>query len=66
MVPLVGSVMELHLVRDDTEQILADVAAEKGVMLTIPIGTMIELPRAALTAHRIADAATSSPSAPTT
>ena len=57
MVPLVGSVMELHLVRDETEQILADVAAEKGVMLTIPIGTMIELPRAALTAHRIADAA---------
>ena len=57
MVPLVGSVMELHLVRDETEQILADVAAEQGVTLTIPIGTMIELPRAALTAHRIADAA---------
>jgi pyruvate,orthophosphate dikinase len=57
MVPLVGSVMELHLVRDETEQILADVAAEKGVTLTIPIGTMIELPRAALTAHRFADAA---------
>ncbi len=57
MVPLVGSVMELHLVRDETEQILAEVAAEKGVTLTIPIGTMIELPRAALTAHRIADAA---------
>ena len=57
MVPLVGSVMELHLVRDETEQILADVAAETGVTLTIPIGTMIELPRAALTAHRIADAA---------
>jgi pyruvate,orthophosphate dikinase len=36
---------------------VAEVAAEKGVTLTIPIGTMIELPRAALTAHRIADAA---------
>ena len=57
MVPLVGSVMELHLVRDEAERILADVAAERGVTLTIPIGTMIELPRAALTAHRIADAA---------
>jgi len=34
--------------------------------LEIRIGTMIELPRAALTAHRIADAPTSSPSAPTT
>jgi pyruvate,orthophosphate dikinase len=57
MVPLVGSVMELHLVRDEAEEILAEVAAAKGVSLTIPIGTMIELPRAALTAHRIAEAA---------
>jgi pyruvate,orthophosphate dikinase len=57
MVPLVGSVMELHLVRDEAEQILAAVAAENGVTLSIPIGTMIELPRAALTAHRIAEAA---------
>ena len=57
MVPLVGSVMELHLVRDESEEILAEVAAAKGVSLTIPIGTMIELPRAALTAHRIAEAA---------
>ncbi|WP_059021141.1 pyruvate, phosphate dikinase [Mycobacterium sp. M26] len=57
MVPLVGSVMELHLVRDETERILADVAADNGVALNVPIGTMIELPRAALTAHRIADAA---------
>ncbi len=57
MVPLVGSVMELHLVRDEAEQILADVAADHGVTLQIPIGTMIELPRAALTAHRIAEAA---------
>lgn len=57
MVPLVGSAMELHLVRDEAEQILKQVAAEKGITLSIPIGTMIELPRAALTAHRIADAA---------
>jgi pyruvate,orthophosphate dikinase len=57
MVPLVGSVMELHLVRDESEEILAEVATAKGVSLTIPIGTMIELPRAALTAHRIAEAA---------
>ncbi len=54
---LVGSVMELHLVRDEAERILAMVAAENGVTLSVPIGTMIELPRAALTAHRIADAA---------
>ena len=46
MVPLVGSVMELHLVRDETERILTEVGAERGVTLTVPVGTMIELPRA--------------------
>ncbi len=57
MVPLVGSVMELHLVRDEIEQVIAEVAAENEIDLAIPIGTMIELPRAALTAGRIAEAA---------
>jgi pyruvate, orthophosphate dikinase len=57
MVPLVGSVMELHLVRDEAEHLLATVAEERGVRLDVPIGTMIELPRAALTAQRIAEAA---------
>ncbi|GAB3268283.1 pyruvate, phosphate dikinase [Kineosporia babensis] len=57
MVPLVGSVMELFLIRDEADQILATVAQEQGVELDIPIGTMIELPRAALTAARVAEAA---------
>ena len=57
MVPLVGSVMELHLIRDETDAILADVREREGVDLDIPIGTMIELPRAALTAFRIAEVA---------
>jgi pyruvate,orthophosphate dikinase len=57
MVPLVGSVMELHLVRDEIDGVVAEVAQAAGVALDIPIGTMIELPRAALTAHRIAEAA---------
>ena len=57
MVPLAASVMELHLVRDEAEAILAAVAAEQGVALRIPIGAMIELPRAALTADRMAQAA---------
>jgi len=57
MVPLVGSVMELFLIRDEADGILQAVAAETGVAQTIPIGTMIELPRAALTATRIAEAA---------
>jgi pyruvate,orthophosphate dikinase len=57
MVPLVGSVMELHLVRDEADSILAEVAASEGVDLAIPIGTMVELPRAALTAFRVAEVA---------
>jgi pyruvate,orthophosphate dikinase len=57
MVPLVASVMELHLIRDEIDQVIAGVATDTGVPLTIPIGTMIELPRAALTAERIAESA---------
>jgi pyruvate,orthophosphate dikinase len=57
MVPLVGSVMELHLVRDEADGILAEVAETSGVPLRVPIGTMIELPRAALTSKRIATVA---------
>ena len=55
MVPLVGSVMELHLVRDEIDIVVAEASA--GVTLDVPIGTMIELPRAALTARRIAESA---------
>ncbi|TMR06875.1 pyruvate, phosphate dikinase [Actinomadura soli] len=57
MIPLVGAVRELEIVRADAERMLAEVAAETGVALDMPIGTMIELPRAALTAGRIARAA---------
>ena len=57
MVPLVGSVMELHLIRDESDLIVAEIAEREGIALDIPIGTMIELPRAALTARRIAEVA---------
>jgi pyruvate,orthophosphate dikinase len=57
MVPLVGSVMELHLVRDEALRIMAEVGAARGVPLDLPVGVMIELPRAALTADRIAEVA---------
>ena len=57
MIPLVGSVMELFLIRDESDQILREVAESTGVSQTIPIGTMVELPRAALTATRVAEAA---------
>jgi pyruvate,orthophosphate dikinase len=57
MIPLVGSVMELFLIRDEADAILRSVAEQTHVPQTIPIGTMIELPRAALTSTRIAEAA---------
>jgi len=57
MIPLVGDVHELTIVAERAERIVAQVAAETGVNLEFPIGTMIELPRAALTAGRIAERA---------
>ncbi|UCN16050.1 pyruvate, phosphate dikinase [Cellulomonas iranensis] len=54
MVPLVGSVQELRLVRERALAIMAEVGAERGVPVELPVGCMIELPRAALTADRIA------------
>jgi pyruvate,orthophosphate dikinase len=57
MIPLVGSHMELKITRTSAEQVIVDVARERKVELPIEIGTMIELPRAALTANRIAQVA---------
>jgi pyruvate,orthophosphate dikinase len=57
MIPLVGAVQELELARDETEQVLAQVAEETGTEVHTLIGTMIEIPRAAMTAGQIATAA---------
>ncbi|MFF7276521.1 pyruvate, phosphate dikinase [Streptomyces griseorubiginosus] len=57
MIPLVGTVQELEIVREEADQVVADVEAATGVELKLSIGTMIELPRAALTAGQIAEAA---------
>ena len=58
MVPLVGSVRELQLVREEAEGIIASVAASHGVDLSgVSIGAMIELPRAAMTAEDLAEEA---------
>ncbi len=57
MVPLVGTVQELEIVRDEADQVIAEVEAATGTNLKLTIGTMIELPRAALTAAQIAEAA---------
>jgi pyruvate,orthophosphate dikinase len=53
MIPLVSVVSELEMLRAESETVLAEVSAATGVALDIPIGTMIELPRAAVTADEI-------------
>ncbi|MDQ6650749.1 MAG: pyruvate, phosphate dikinase [Actinomycetota bacterium] len=57
MIPLVGAVQELEVIRDEALGILTEVSEQTGQQLDALIGTMIELPRAALTAGQIAEAA---------
>ncbi|MFI7136508.1 pyruvate, phosphate dikinase [Streptomyces massasporeus] len=57
MIPLVGTVQELEIVREEADAVIAEVEAASGTQLKLSIGTMIELPRAALTAGQIAEAA---------
>jgi pyruvate,orthophosphate dikinase len=57
MVPLVGAVQELETVRTEAEGVLREVAEATGVEVHTLIGTMIEVPRAAMTAGQIAEAA---------
>jgi len=54
MIPLVGHVKELSNQKAIVERTIADVEKEKGVQLKVLIGTMIEVPRAAVTADDIA------------
>ncbi|MEU0909945.1 pyruvate, phosphate dikinase [Streptomyces althioticus] len=57
MIPLVGTVQELEIVREEADKVIAEVEETTGTRLNLAIGTMIELPRAALTAGQIAEAA---------
>ncbi len=57
MIPLVASVRELDLVRARIKQVAIDVQEETGTTVPHKIGTMIELPRAAMTAGEIAGSA---------
>ena len=57
MIPLVGTVEELSRLRARAEQVAAEVLAAAAVRVEYQIGTMIEIPRAAVTAARVAEAA---------
>jgi pyruvate, orthophosphate dikinase len=57
MVPLVATVQELELVKLDIMSVLHEVRDANSIDLDVPVGTMIELPRAAVTANEIAEAA---------
>ena len=57
MIPLVDAVQELELVREEAERVCAEVCEREGVEVAHHIGTMIELPKAAITAGQIAEAA---------
>ena len=54
MIPLVGEVKELKYVKDVVVKTADEVIANSGVELKYHVGTMIEIPRAALTADEIA------------
>ena len=57
MVPLAGHVNELTYVRTIVDRVAAEVFAENGTTLPFQYGSMIEVPRAALTADQMAEVA---------
>ncbi|ADD69562.1 pyruvate, phosphate dikinase [Denitrovibrio acetiphilus DSM 12809] len=57
MIPLVGHVKELKELEEMTRAVASEVIAAAGVELEYLVGTMIELPRAALTADEVAECA---------
>ncbi|MHB8992943.1 MAG: pyruvate, phosphate dikinase [Chloroflexota bacterium] len=54
MIPLVGHINELHVTRETLEPVARQVMKDAGVDVHYKFGTMIEIPRAALTADEIA------------
>lgn len=57
MVPLVGNVKELKLQREIIDEVAKKVMSEKNVEIKYMVGTMIEVPRAAITADQVASEA---------
>ncbi len=57
MIPLVGNITELKIQEELVRRVAGEVFAETGEQIDYLVGTMIELPRAALTADEIAETA---------
>ena len=57
MIPLIGALEEYKLLAADAKEVCEKVIKDRGVKLTYRIGTMIEVPRAALVADKIAEEA---------
>ncbi|WP_283683518.1 pyruvate, phosphate dikinase [Clostridium perfringens] len=57
MIPLIGEIKELKYVKNVVVETAKTVMEEKGVQLDYKVGTMIEIPRAALTSDKIAEEA---------
>ena len=57
MIPLVGTAKELQLTADRVRAIAAEVMKERGAQVPVIVGTMIEIPRAALIAEKLAETA---------
>jgi len=57
MIPLVGHVNELRILREKLEKVAKEEMEKEGVEIKYMFGTMIEVPRAALTADEIAEVA---------
>jgi pyruvate,orthophosphate dikinase len=55
MIPLIGTWQELKILRDNAEAVIAKVFEKTGKKAEYKIGTMIEIPRAALTADEVAE-----------
>ncbi len=57
MIPLVGTVKELQILTDMVRRVAAEVMKERGTSIEFLVGTMIEIPRAALIAEKLGETA---------
>jgi len=57
MIPLVGTVKELTMLTEMVRRVAAETLQERGVELPVIVGTMIEIPRAALIAEKLGEVA---------